>query len=157
MCGQSSGEVRNKRGHLTGANLIWLDKITRTRCRHRRAEQHVHVRGYYTNPYTHALLSSSTAPSLAPSHLFLEQKHYNGTQDLSVETVKILTAQARPQAVETPAFVLAALTAGGGITGYARTGSVPSIVAGVLVGALVSALTCSPYIHIHMLEIQSMH
>ncbi|EIM91569.1 uncharacterized protein STEHIDRAFT_128410 [Stereum hirsutum FP-91666 SS1] len=39
-------------------------------------------------------------------------------------------------AVETPAFVLAALTAGGGITGYARTGSVPSIVAGVLVGTL---------------------
>lgn len=46
------------------------------------------------------------------------------------------------QAVETPAFVLAALTAGGGITGYARTGSVPSIVAGVLVGTLVSPSSC---------------
>jgi uncharacterized membrane protein (UPF0136 family) len=34
--------------------------------------------------------------------------------------------------------VLAALTAGGGITGYIRTGSIPSVVAGVLVGALVS-------------------
>jgi len=37
---------------------------------------------------------------------------------------------------ETPAFILGALTAGGGITGYVRTGSVPSIVAGVTVGAL---------------------
>ncbi|KAF2498679.1 hypothetical protein BU16DRAFT_524765, partial [Lophium mytilinum] len=34
------------------------------------------------------------------------------------------------------AFVLGALTAGGGITGYARTGSLPSIIAGVTVGAL---------------------
>lgn len=38
---------------------------------------------------------------------------------------------------DTPAFVLALLTAGGGITGYIRTGSVPSIAAGVTVGALV--------------------
>jgi len=37
---------------------------------------------------------------------------------------------------ELPAFILGALTAGGGITGYARTGSVPSIVAGVTVGIL---------------------
>ncbi|KAL8686825.1 MAG: hypothetical protein Q9218_006841 [Villophora microphyllina] len=36
----------------------------------------------------------------------------------------------------TQAFLLAALTAGGGITGYARTGSVPSIAAGVTVGLL---------------------
>ncbi|KAL8681662.1 MAG: hypothetical protein Q9186_002259 [Xanthomendoza sp. 1 TL-2023] len=36
----------------------------------------------------------------------------------------------------TQAFLLACLTAGGGITGYARTGSVPSIAAGVTVGAL---------------------
>jgi len=35
------------------------------------------------------------------------------------------------------ALVLGALTAGGGITGYARTGSVPSIAAGVTVGLLV--------------------
>lgn len=35
------------------------------------------------------------------------------------------------------AFILAALTAGGGITGYARTGSIPSVAAGVTVGALV--------------------
>jgi len=34
------------------------------------------------------------------------------------------------------AFILAALTAGGGVTGYVRTGSVPSIVAGVTVGTL---------------------
>ncbi|MCJ1409716.1 hypothetical protein MMC19_003798 [Ptychographa xylographoides] len=37
---------------------------------------------------------------------------------------------------DTPAYILAALTAGGGITGYARTGSIPSIAAGVTVGAL---------------------
>lgn len=34
------------------------------------------------------------------------------------------------------AFILAALTAGGGTIGYIRTGSVPSIAAGVSVGAL---------------------
>ena len=34
------------------------------------------------------------------------------------------------------AFILATLTAGGGVTGYVRTGSVPSIAAGCTVGAL---------------------
>ncbi|KAF2029991.1 hypothetical protein EK21DRAFT_112287 [Setomelanomma holmii] len=34
------------------------------------------------------------------------------------------------------ALLLGALTAGGGITGYVRTGSVPSVAAGVTVGAL---------------------
>ncbi|KAF2869454.1 transmembrane proteins 14C-domain-containing protein [Massariosphaeria phaeospora] len=34
------------------------------------------------------------------------------------------------------ALILGALTAGGGITGYARTGSIPSVAAGVTVGAL---------------------
>ncbi|CAD0113187.1 unnamed protein product [Aureobasidium uvarum] len=38
--------------------------------------------------------------------------------------------------LDTVAFILAALTAGGGTTGYVRTGSVPSIAAGVSVGAL---------------------
>ncbi|KAI9839338.1 MAG: hypothetical protein M1837_002223 [Sclerophora amabilis] len=37
---------------------------------------------------------------------------------------------------DTPAFALALLTAAGGITGFARTGSVPSVAAGVTVGAL---------------------
>ncbi|KAI9698441.1 MAG: hypothetical protein M1836_004022 [Candelina mexicana] len=37
---------------------------------------------------------------------------------------------------ETPAFILALLTAGGGVTGYVRTGSIPSIAAGLTVGAL---------------------
>ncbi|KAM0799208.1 transmembrane proteins 14C-domain-containing protein [Usnea florida] len=36
----------------------------------------------------------------------------------------------------TQAFLLAALTAGGGLTGYIRTGSVPSVAAGMTVGAL---------------------
>ncbi|MCJ1463290.1 hypothetical protein MMC07_001896 [Pseudocyphellaria aurata] len=34
------------------------------------------------------------------------------------------------------AFLLALLTAGGGLTGYIRTGSIPSVAAGVTVGAL---------------------
>ncbi|KAH3914473.1 hypothetical protein HBI56_094450 [Parastagonospora nodorum] len=34
------------------------------------------------------------------------------------------------------ALILGALTAGGGITGYVRTGSLPSVIAGVTVGAL---------------------
>ncbi|KAK3208422.1 hypothetical protein GRF29_77g687652, partial [Pseudopithomyces chartarum] len=33
-------------------------------------------------------------------------------------------------------LILGALTAGGGITGFARTGSIPSVVAGVTVGTL---------------------
>ncbi|CVK89431.1 related to UPF0136 domain protein [Fusarium mangiferae] len=38
--------------------------------------------------------------------------------------------------LELPAYILGALTAGGGIMGYARTRSVPSIVAGCAVGFL---------------------
>ncbi|KAF2468107.1 upf0136 domain-containing protein, partial [Lindgomyces ingoldianus] len=38
--------------------------------------------------------------------------------------------------LDTIAIFLGALTAGGGITGYVRTGSVPSIAAGCTVGAL---------------------
>jgi len=38
--------------------------------------------------------------------------------------------------IETVALVLGTLTAGGGITGYVRTGSVPSVAAGVTVGSL---------------------
>jgi hypothetical protein len=47
------------------------------------------------------------------------------------------------QGIEVPAFILGALTAGGGITGYIRTGSIPSVTAGVTVGALVSSLSLS--------------
>jgi len=38
--------------------------------------------------------------------------------------------------IETPAYILGALTAGGGTFGYIKTGSIPSIVAGVTVGSL---------------------
>jgi len=38
--------------------------------------------------------------------------------------------------IETPAYILGALTAGGGTMGYIRTGSIPSIAAGVTVGTL---------------------
>jgi len=38
--------------------------------------------------------------------------------------------------LEGPAFILSALTATGGIIGYARTGSLPSVIAGCTVGAL---------------------
>ncbi|TPX08893.1 uncharacterized protein E0L32_009597 [Thyridium curvatum] len=43
------------------------------------------------------------------------------------------------QSLDTSSYVLAALTASGGIAGYARTGSVPSIVAGCTVGLLCCA------------------
>lgn len=43
------------------------------------------------------------------------------------------------QASELPAFILGSLTSIGGIIGYARTGSVPSIAAGLTVGLLVRA------------------
>lgn len=39
-------------------------------------------------------------------------------------------------ASELPAFILGILTSVGGVAGYARTGSVPSIAAGLTVGAL---------------------
>ncbi|KAF2634115.1 hypothetical protein P280DRAFT_474862 [Massarina eburnea CBS 473.64] len=39
-------------------------------------------------------------------------------------------------ALDTIGLVLGALTAGGGITGYVRTGSIPSVAAGVTVGVL---------------------
>jgi Transmembrane proteins 14C len=42
------------------------------------------------------------------------------------------------QGSETPAYILSALVSVGGIIGYARTGSIPSITAGLTVGALVS-------------------
>ncbi|EFX06096.1 upf0136 domain containing protein [Grosmannia clavigera kw1407] len=38
--------------------------------------------------------------------------------------------------LDTQAYLLAALTASGGVVGYAKTGSVPSIAAGLTVGAL---------------------
>ncbi|KAK8181636.1 transmembrane proteins 14C-domain-containing protein [Phyllosticta capitalensis] len=42
----------------------------------------------------------------------------------------------RSGGLETVAYILATLTAGGGVTGYARTGSIPSIAAGLTVGSL---------------------
>jgi len=38
--------------------------------------------------------------------------------------------------IELPAYIIGALTAGGGTFGYIKTGSVPSIAAGVTVGTL---------------------
>ncbi|OCL03544.1 upf0136 domain-containing protein [Glonium stellatum] len=38
--------------------------------------------------------------------------------------------------LDTIAYILGLLTAGGGLTGYIRTGSVPSVAAGMTVGAL---------------------
>jgi len=38
--------------------------------------------------------------------------------------------------IETPAYILGLLTAGGGTMGYVRTGSLPSVIAGVTVGSL---------------------
>ncbi|KJR82572.1 transmembrane 14C domain protein [Sporothrix schenckii 1099-18] len=42
----------------------------------------------------------------------------------------------REQSLDVQSYVLAALTATGGVIGFARTGSVPSVVAGVAVGVL---------------------
>ena len=47
----------------------------------------------------------------------------------------------RSKGIETPAYILGALTAGGGTFGYIKTGSVPSVAAGVTVGALVCSFT----------------
>jgi uncharacterized membrane protein (UPF0136 family) len=47
------------------------------------------------------------------------------------------------QGLEGPSFILAALTASGGIIGYARTGSLPSVIAGCTVGALCKSRTPS--------------
>ncbi|KAK3671229.1 hypothetical protein LTR78_008864 [Recurvomyces mirabilis] len=44
--------------------------------------------------------------------------------------------QPKIMSLSTIAFILAGLTAGGGITGYIRAGSVPSMVAGCSVGLL---------------------
>jgi len=38
--------------------------------------------------------------------------------------------------IETPAYIIGALTAGGGTFGYVKTGSIPSIAAGLTVGTL---------------------
>ncbi|EME38306.1 hypothetical protein DOTSEDRAFT_39346 [Dothistroma septosporum NZE10] len=47
------------------------------------------------------------------------------------------TVQQQPRmSLSTIALILGALTAGGGITGYVRTGSIPSVAAGVTVGSL---------------------
>lgn len=56
---------------------------------------------------------------------------------------KFLMTSLIPNSQDDPsntAFLLALLTAGGGLTGYIRTGSVPSVAAGVTVGALVRLL-----------------
>ena len=50
-------------------------------------------------------------------------------------TNPILTTRHQQSLVQI-GYILAALTAGGGITGYARTGSIPSVTAGCTVGAL---------------------
>ncbi|RKF60541.1 TMEM14 protein-like protein [Erysiphe neolycopersici] len=40
------------------------------------------------------------------------------------------------QGQETPAYILGFLTASGGLYGYVKTGSIPSVTAGVLIGLL---------------------
>jgi hypothetical protein len=52
-------------------------------------------------------------------------------------TLQLLLTPPTSQASEVPALILGALTSIGGVTGYVRTGSIPSIAAGLTVGALV--------------------
>ncbi|KAH9996949.1 transmembrane proteins 14C-domain-containing protein [Xylariaceae sp. FL0662B] len=55
----------------------------------------------------------------------------------SIRSTKLINANQEPrQALELIAYVLGALTAGGGTMGYVKTGSVPSIAAGLTVGTL---------------------
>lgn len=65
----------------------------------------------------------------------------SGDDDMST-TIQQAIADIKLEApIDTIALVLGALTAGGGIAGYARTGSVPSVAAGVTVGSLVRLRT----------------
>ena len=57
-----------------------------------------------------------------------------------------MTSNIQQQSLATAALILGALTAGGGITGYVRTGSVPSIAAGVTVGSLVCTHSTIPFL-----------
>ena len=49
--------------------------------------------------------------------------------------------------IEVPAYIIGALTAGGGTFGYIKTGSIPSVAAGVTVGTLVCLLHCLYNVH----------
>lgn len=55
--------------------------------------------------------------------------------------IQMLTELQSTQSLDYTSFVLAALTAGGGIMGYAKTRSLPSIIAGCSVGALCTIPT----------------
>ena len=67
------------------------------------------------------MVRASKSRPLAPHPIRLARLH------------SILTV---PQSLANTALIIGALTAGGGITGYIRTGSVPSVAAGVTVGLL---------------------
>lgn len=72
-------------------------------------------------------------PSVASS----QGQHTSYKPDNSPDILKTnpqLTSES--QSLVQIGYILAALTAGGGITGYARTGSIPSVTAGCTVGAL---------------------
>lgn len=60
------------------------------------------------------------------------------------------------QSLDNIGLILGALTAGGGITGYVRTGSVPSVAAGVSVGTLVR-YDSLPAIAVIALTLQIVH
>lgn len=105
---------------------------------------------------SHLIWSQAISPSI-DSHQTSDRVHiqfrryyrptlHNGTTMVCNVTLPLHThpnntpcSPAR-QGYETPAYVLSFLTGAGGITGYLRTGSVPSVAAGLTVGALVRSL-----------------
>jgi uncharacterized membrane protein (UPF0136 family) len=101
-------------------------------CKHFTSRLHLNIRKDELSRYTIRVLQVSR----------IQKKPIaNMVSILSVSAFSRSKSQLTDQGIETPAFILGALTAGGGTFGYIKTGSVPSIAAGITVGVLVSRFT----------------
>ncbi|KAA8576490.1 hypothetical protein EYC84_006602 [Monilinia fructicola] len=63
-------------------------------------------------------------------------KYYSVKPLINQFESKVRTRKIVNMGIELPAYILGALTAGGGTLGYVRTGSIPSVAAGLTVGSL---------------------